>query len=70
MNQLITEANKCLLCKNPRCKKNCPVGTPIPEIIQLFKENQIEKAGEILFNNNPLSAICAVVMKTNAAEIV
>ncbi len=21
MNQLITEANKCLLCKNPRCKK-------------------------------------------------
>ncbi len=61
MNQLITEANKCLLCKNPRCKKNCPVGTPIPEIIQLFKENQIEKAGEILFNNNPLSAICAVV---------
>lgn len=61
MDKLNLEANNCLLCKNPRCKKNCPVSTPIPEIIQLFKENQIEKAGEILFKNNPLSAICAVV---------
>ena len=61
MDRLNIEANSCLLCKNPRCTKNCPVSTPIPEIIQLFKDNQIEKAGEILFNNNPLSAICAVV---------
>jgi glutamate synthase (NADPH/NADH) small chain len=61
MDKLISEATQCLLCKNPRCKKNCPVSTPIPEIIQLFKENQIEKAGKILFYNNPLSAICAVV---------
>ena len=55
------EANRCLLCKNPRCSKRCPISTPIPEIIQLFKEDQIEKAGEILFENNPLSAICAIV---------
>jgi glutamate synthase (NADPH) small chain len=61
MEKLISEANSCLLCKNPRCSKNCPVNTPIPEIIELFKENQIEKAGELLFKNNPLSAICAVV---------
>lgn len=61
MDKLNLEANNCLLCKNPRCQKNCPVNTPIPEIIQLYKENQIEKAGEILFKNNPLSAICAVV---------
>jgi NADPH-dependent glutamate synthase beta subunit-like oxidoreductase len=25
------EANKCLLCKNPRCSKRCPISTPIPE---------------------------------------
>ena len=58
---LLNEANACLLCKNARCKKNCPISTPIPEIIQLYKDNEIEKAGEILFNNNPLSAICAIV---------
>ena len=61
MEYLMNQANYCLLCKNPKCQKNCPVNTPIPEIISLYKENQIEKAGEILFNNNPLSAICAVV---------
>lgn len=55
------EANRCLLCKNPRCSKRCPISTPIPEIIQLFKEDQVLKAGEILFENNPLSAICAIV---------
>jgi len=33
----------------------------IPAVIQLFKENKIDEAGEILFNNNPLSAICGVV---------
>lgn len=61
MEYLMYQANYCLLCKNPKCQKNCPVNTPIPEIISLYKENQIEKAGEILFKNNPLSAICAVV---------
>lgn len=55
------EDNKCLLCKNPRCSRRCPISTPIPEIIQLFKDEQLVKAGEILFENNPLSAICAIV---------
>lgn len=61
MINLLEEANRCLKCKNARCQKNCPINTPIPEIISLFKENKIEEAGEILFNNNPLSAICAIV---------
>lgn len=61
INELREEANKCFTCKVPKCKKNCPIDTPIPEIIQLFKENKIEEAGEILFNNNHLSAICGVV---------
>lgn len=55
------EANRCLLCKNPRCRNNCPIDTPIPEVIKLFKEDKLLEAGEILFNNNPLSAVCAVV---------
>lgn len=61
MNHLQEEANRCLMCKNPRCKQGCPIHTPIPEIIQYFKEGQIEKAGEVLFENNPLSAICSIV---------
>lgn len=60
MNNL-HQAENCLLCKKPRCQKNCPINTPIPKIIQLYKDGEIEKAGEILFDNNPLSAICAIV---------
>jgi glutamate synthase (NADPH/NADH) small chain len=58
---LLDEANRCLLCKNPKCKANCPIDTPIPEIITLYKEGKLKEAGEILFNNNPLSVICAIV---------
>ncbi|MGL5327718.1 MAG: NAD(P)-dependent oxidoreductase [Peptostreptococcaceae bacterium] len=61
MSKLLNEANKCLLCKNARCKKYCPVNTPIPEIITLYKENKLDEAGKILFDNNPLSSICAIV---------
>lgn len=61
MKDLVLESNRCYLCKNPKCKANCPIDTPIPEIIDLFKEGQIAKAGEILFKNNPLSLVCSIV---------
>ncbi len=58
---LLNEANRCLLCKKPNCRENCPIDTSIPEIISLYKEGKVKEAGEILFNNNPLSAICSLV---------
>ena len=61
MKELILEADRCLLCKNARCKANCPISTEIPEVIRLFKEGKLDEAGEILFENNPLSAVCAIV---------
>lgn len=61
MKELLLDADRCFLCKNPRCRANCPIDTPIPEVISLFKEGKIHEAGEVLFENNPLSAICAVV---------
>ncbi|MEG0501715.1 MAG: NAD(P)-dependent oxidoreductase [Cellulosilyticaceae bacterium] len=61
MKDLLLEANRCLKCKNARCQKNCPINTPIPEVITLFQEGKLHEAGEMLFNNNPLTAICAIV---------
>lgn len=55
------EADRCLKCKNARCKSNCPINTEIPRIIELFQEGKIEEAGKILFENNPLSAVCGIV---------
>lgn len=61
MLDLNVEANRCLTCKNARCKKACPISTDVPTVINLYKEGKIKEAGEVLFNNNPLSAICAIV---------
>ncbi|MFI3162976.1 MAG: NAD(P)-dependent oxidoreductase [Bacillota bacterium] len=61
MDFLMLEANKCLKCKNARCTKNCPIGTPIPEVIALFEQGNKEAAAKLLFENNPLSAICAYI---------
>lgn len=61
INELQEEVSRCLNCKKPRCKANCPVETPIPEIIDLYKAGNIEEAGRILFENNPLSAVCGVI---------
>lgn len=58
---IIDEANRCLNCKKPGCKQGCPVHAPIPQIIQMFKQNQVMEAGEKLFENNPMSVICSIV---------
>ncbi|WP_297422259.1 NAD(P)-dependent oxidoreductase [Clostridium sp.] len=58
---LLNEANRCLLCKKPNCKAHCPINTAIPEVIGLYKDGKFKEAGEILFENNPLSAICSLV---------
>ena len=61
MKTIKSEAERCLRCKNPRCSKNCPVGTPVPQVVELFKAGEIKKAGELLFNNNPLSAVTSII---------
>ena len=58
---LLADANRCLKCKNPKCKQYCPISTPIPEVITLYQEGKYQEAGRILFENNPLSAVCALV---------
>ena len=44
MKELRLEADRCLLCKNARCKANCPISTEIPEVIRLFKEGKLDEA--------------------------
>ncbi|MBR5535092.1 MAG: NAD(P)-dependent oxidoreductase [Clostridia bacterium] len=58
---ILDEAERCLGCKSPSCQKGCPIGTPIPTVIGLLKENKLDEAGKILFENNPLTTICSLV---------
>ena len=56
------EASRCLLCKKPKCAlQGCPVHTPVPECMLLYRQGQLEEAGRILFENNPLSAVTSQV---------
>lgn len=58
---IVNEANKCLNCKKPLCQQGCPVHTPIPKVIAAFKEKKLNEAGQMLFENNPMSMICSIV---------
>ena len=58
---LLEEAKRCLKCKVAKCKKACPISTDIPTIMNLFLEGNKQEAGRVLFENNPLSAICSIV---------
>ncbi len=58
---VMDEANRCLGCKNPQCQKGCPIATPIPEVIRLLKDNKLDEAGWMLFENNPLTTVCALI---------
>lgn len=58
---IIEEANRCLQCKKPLCKAGCPVGTPVNEVVALLLAGDMPEAGRRLFENNPLSLVCALV---------
>ena len=58
---VMDEANRCLQCKVPQCQKGCPINTNIPVAIRLLKENKLNEAGKMLFENNPLTTVCSLV---------
>ena len=60
-HNVIAEAKRCLNCKKPLCRTGCPINTPIPDFIQTFLNGNIEEAGRMLFDNNPLSVVCSIV---------
>ncbi len=58
---IVEDAKRCVQCKNPQCIKGCPVETQIKDMIRMFLDGEIREAGEMLFDNNPLSVICSLV---------
>ena len=61
MASIKQEAERCLKCKKPQCSAHCPVSTDIPKVMELFLNGKIREAGELLFVNNPLSAVTSVI---------
>jgi len=61
MSTIKQEATRCLKCKKAQCSAHCPVATDVPQVMNLFLNGEIKKAGETLFLNNPLSAVTSVI---------
>lgn len=60
-HNVIAEAKRCLNCKKPLCRQGCPINTDIPGFISTFLKGDIDAAGKMLFDNNPLSVVCSIV---------
>lgn len=58
---VLNESKRCLQCKRPLCKEGCPVNTNVPEMMRLFQNGNMHQAGEMLFENNPLSIVCSLI---------
>lgn len=59
--EAVTEAKRCLNCKNKLCVSNCPVSIDIPNFIQKVAEEKFEEAYEIISNTSSLPAVCGRV---------
>lgn len=57
----VTEANRCLNCKNKPCVSGCPVNIDIPGFIAKVKEKNFYDAYKIIAKSSSLSAICGRV---------
>ncbi|MGA8572636.1 MAG: NADPH-dependent glutamate synthase [Desulfobaccales bacterium] len=55
------EAQRCIQCKDPRCKQGCPVEIDIPQFIAAIKEGEFEAAIRKLWEKNSLPAVCGRV---------
>lgn len=57
----ISEANRCLNCKNMPCVAGCPVNINIPNFITLIKQGDFEGAYQVINKTSSLPAVCGRV---------
>ena len=57
----ISEANRCLNCKNKPCVEGCPVNINIPDFITLVKQGDFEGAYQVINQTSSLPAVCGRV---------
>ena len=59
--QAVTEAHRCLNCKNPTCVEGCPVNINIPGFIKQLEIGNVAGAAEIISESSTLPAVCGRV---------
>lgn len=59
--EALTEASRCLNCKNPRCVEHCPVNVKIPRFIEQIRLGDIAGAARVIAEDSSLPAVCGRV---------
>ncbi|RPH92998.1 NADPH-dependent glutamate synthase [candidate division KSB1 bacterium] len=59
--QAVAEAERCLLCKKPKCIEGCPVNIDIPKFIEYIRNGDFFAAAQVVRSTNSLPAICGRV---------
>ena len=59
--EAIKEAQRCLQCKVPGCKKGCPISNDIPLWIEELSKGNFGNAMEIINTRSNLPAVCGRV---------
>jgi glutamate synthase (NADPH/NADH) small chain len=57
----ILEAERCLQCKRPMCRKGCPIHNDIPGFIALLREKKFEESYWKIRETSSLPAVCSRV---------
>ena len=61
MHEAIEEAQRCLHCKIPQCKKGCPIENDIPDFVHELSKGNLGSAMQIINSKSNLPAICGRV---------
>ena len=64
--EAIREAQRCLHCKVPQCRKGCPIGNNIPEFVRQLSKGNMGGAMSIINETSNLPAICGRVCPATA----
>ena len=59
--QAVTEAHRCLNCKNPTCVQGCPVNINIPGFIKKLEIGDVLGAASVIKESSSLPAVCGRV---------
>ena len=59
--EAVAEAKRCLNCKKPSCRGNCPVDIDIPRFIHHIVEGEFAEAARVLAEYSALPAVCGRV---------
>lgn len=61
LEEAVSEAKRCLQCKNPKCVTGCPVNVDIPGFIKEIVDGNPEEAVQVIRRYSSLPAVCGRV---------